>query len=290
MYVTLLSSDNLIHIKSLFFSNAAHGIKIKSYGSCNGVFCLNGRCFDELIMWNPATREVHHIPPTPCLNIESPLYGFGADDPNSTNFKVVKVHITYDMTAEVYCLSTKSWIPTQNPPPFTRITRRHHSKFNTLVNGVYHWITNDPNEFDYDGANILCFDFQNDQFQQLTGPFISDEDFKILWDDVAEIKGSLAYVAYVLWRFADSPSLKIWVLDQSGWSKTYNIYPGGSQFLLRGLWKNCTQFFGGYLGEPLTSYDHQRNTICKFQIDVSCSKYLVHEYLPSIAPLARTRH
>jgi F-box interacting protein len=247
-------------------------------------------------MWNPATREVHRIPPpTPCLNIElqSPLYGFGADDPNSTNFKVVKVNTTYDMTAEVYSLSTKSWIPTQNPPPFTMITRRHrYSKFNTLVNGVYHWITNYPNEFDYDGANILCFDFKNDQFQQLTGPFLSYEDCNILWDDIAEIKGSLAYVAYVLRRFADSPSLKIWVLDQSGWNKTYNIYPGGSQFLLGGLWKNCTQFFGGYLGGPLTSYDHQRNTICKFQIDVSCSNYWVHEYVyvSSIAPLARTRH
>ncbi|CAJ2677127.1 unnamed protein product [Trifolium pratense] len=91
-----------MHIKSLFFPNAYHTIKIKSYGSCNGVFCLNAlcwfhsRCFDELIMWNPATREVHRIPPTPCLNSGSPLYGFGAGDPNSTDFKVVKLH-TYQL-------------------------------------------------------------------------------------------------------------------------------------------------------------------------------------------------
>ncbi|XP_045792335.1 F-box protein At1g11270-like [Trifolium pratense] len=292
-YVTLLSSDNLIHIRSLYYQ----AIEIKSYGSCNGVFCLsalfwfNSSWFDQLIMWNPVTREVHRIPPTPCLNSGSPLYGFGADDPNSTDFKIVRLHTTYDGTAEVYSLSTKSWIPTQNPPPFTIITRRHNSKFNTLVNGVYHWITNDPDDYNYNGANILCFDFRNNQFGQLIGPAFSYEDYSFLWDDVAEIESSLAYVAYVLQ--CNSPervSLKIWVLDQSGWNKEYNINLV-SHFHLCGLWKNGTQFFGGYLEGSLTSRDRQGNTICRFdQIPVGFTKYWVHEYMPSIAPLGTRQY
>ncbi|PNX97843.1 F-box [Trifolium pratense] len=242
-------------------------------------------------MWNPVTREVHRIPPTPRLNCGSPLYGFGADDPNSTDFKVVKLHTTYDMTAEVYSLSTKSWIPTQNPPPFTIITRRHNSKFNTLVNGVYHWITNDPDDYNYNGANILCFDFRNNQFGQLTGPAFSYEDYSFLWDDVAEIEGSLAYVAYVLQcNFPNRIILKIWIMDQSGWNEKYSICPVATEFLLRGLWKNGAQLFGGYVEEPLTLCDRQGNAICKFQIDVNFKKYWVHEYVPSIAPLGRTRH
>lgn len=192
-YITLLSCDNLMHIKSPFSSNSHQPITIESYGSFNGVFCLKGLCWynnscldfffwiddsclDELIIWNPTTREVHRIPPTSCLDTKSSMYGFGADDPNIIDFKVVKLHVKYYEKkhyiswAEVYSLGTKSWTPTLHAPPFTIITPKIPSKYNNLVNGIYHWITN--NAFYYcndDVANILCFNFRKNQFHQLRG-------------------------------------------------------------------------------------------------------------------------
>jgi F-box interacting protein len=242
-YVTLLSCDNLIHIKSLFSNKTLCNYHtIESYGSCNGVFCLkrlhcsHKSCLDELIMWNPTTREVHRVPPSLFLDKDPCLHGFGADDPNNISFKVVKLHLSYDgirRSAEVYNLSTNSWTPTEHPPPFTEIRRLCPSRYNTLVNSVYHWITNISF---YDVANILCFDFRNNQFHELRGPTFSVEDHNFLRDDVAEIKGSLAYV--IQHRF-DSPVVSnIWVMDQSGWHKKYNIGPLVSISRMLGLWKN----------------------------------------------------
>jgi F-box interacting protein len=221
------------------------------------------------------------------------LYGFGADDSNIIDFKVVKLCINYHVTkhklyvssAEVYSLITKSWTPTRHPPPpFTIITRRCPIKYNTLVNGVYHWITNNSGYYRYDGvANILCFNFRNDQFHQLRGPNLSAKDRYFLCDDVAEIKGFLAYVVQCHYS-----NLKIWVMDhQNGCEKKYNIVPPLFNFRMCGLWKNGDQLLGGKDGKSLASYDHQGNSLCQFQIDVDYTmNFWIHEYVPSIAPLS----
>ncbi|XP_039688982.1 F-box/kelch-repeat protein At3g23880 isoform X2 [Medicago truncatula] len=287
-YVTLLSCDNLIHIKSPFSNNSHYPITME--GICNGVFCLKGFCWynscvNELAILNPTTREVHRIPHTCYLSNGSYLYGFGADDSNIIDFKVVKLcinnhwrkHKLSVSSAEVYSLITKSWTPTRHPPPpFTIITRQCPFKYNTLVNGVYHWITKNSFYHRYDGvANILCFNFRNDQFHQLRGPTLSAEDRYFLCDEeVAEIKGFLAYVVQCHYN-----NLKIWVMDhRNGWEKKYNIVPPLFNFRMCGLWKNGDQLLGGRAGELLRSYDHQGNSLCQFQIDVDYAKYFwIHE-------------
>lgn len=228
-------------------------------------------------MWNPTTREVHRVPPSLCLDNDSCMYGFGADDPDNINFKAVKLHINYCSVtrkhyisfSEVYNLSTKLWTPTQHPPPLTIITRQCPSKYNTLVNGVYHWITENTYYYHNDyAANILCFDFHSNKFHTLRGPIFS-RNFQ--WENVAEIKGSLAYV--VQNHFNAPVVLHIWAMDQSGWRKMYNIGPVFSMFRMFGLWKNGDQLLGGKFGKPLTSYDHQGNSFCQFQIDVDDNEY-----------------
>ncbi|KEH40219.1 hypothetical protein MtrunA17_Chr1g0156391 [Medicago truncatula] len=118
----------------------------------------------------------------------------------------------------------------------------------------------------------ICFDFRNNQFHELRGPTFSVEDRKFLRDDVAEIKGSLAYVVQ---HHFDSPVVSnIWVMDQSGWHKKYNIIgPPVSMSRMLGLWKNGDELLGGKFGEPLKSYDHQGNSLCQFQIDFHKTKY-----------------
>ena len=146
-------NEKPILVKSLFPKGVA---RIETYGSCNGVFCLKGihpgkTHLDQLIAWNPTTNEVHLIPRAPSLGnyyINNSFYGFGAVN---GDFKVVKFNLSnynettkmlYLLSAEVYNLSTKSWAPILNsPPPQTVVTNRQPSRDNTLVKGVYHWIT-----------------------------------------------------------------------------------------------------------------------------------------------------
>jgi len=65
-------------------------------------------------------------------------------------------------------------------------------------------------------------------------------------------------------------------MDQSGWHKKYNIGPPVSMSHMLGLWKNGDELLGGMFGEPLTSYDHQGNSLCRFQIDVHKTKYWIN--------------
>jgi len=76
-------------------------------------------------------------------------------------------------------------------------------------------------------------------------------------------------------------------MDQNGWRKMYNIGPVFSMFHMFGLWKNGNQLLGGKFREPLTSYNHQGNSLCQFQIDVDDTEHFwIHEYVPSIASLS----
>jgi len=187
-------------------------------------------------------------------------------------------------SAEVYNLSTKSWTPAEHPLPFTKITRcQCPSRYSTFVNGVYHWITSSSYDYQNDNvANILCFDFRNNQFHQLRGPIFSYDYHNFTCDGVAEINGSLAYVGQC--NFNAPVVLSIWVMDQSGWHKKCNIGPLVSMFRMCGLRKNGDQILGGKVGKPLTSYDHEGNSLYQFQINVGYIK--LHEFVPSIAPLS----
>jgi len=271
MKLLTCDSDNEkpILVKSLFPKGVAI---IETYGSCNGVFCLKGiypgeTHPDQLIAWNPTTNEVHVIPRAPSLGnhyINNFFYGFGAVN---GDFKVVKFNLSnynettkmlYLVSAEVYHVSTKSWTPIPNsPPPWTVITNREPSRYNTLVNGVYHWITSS-----YFISEIICFDFHNNQFQQLEAPNLRDATPFIPYfcDDVIEIKGSLGYV--VEYRFFSMVWLEIWLMEQNGWAKQFNIDTNRTMFSIYGI-------YGGKVEQQqLTSYDHQGNALRQFQIDI----------------------
>ena len=61
---------------------------------------------------------------------------------------------------------------------------RRFNMYNTLVNGVYHWLIG-PNHDDHD-FNILCFDFHTNRFQLLESP-VRYSPFN---HDIAEINGT----------------------------------------------------------------------------------------------------
>jgi len=263
--------------------------KIKSYGSCNGVFLLEAFYWDtivtHLILWNPTTKEVHVIPDPPsCCDskFDDSLYGFCAFN-NDNNFKVVRLQLCFDENsviypslAEVYNLCTKSWTRSEHPPPATPITRQSQPRYTPVVNYVYHWITtSDP----FSVSNILCYDFRKNQFHQLKAP---REVYRCARENIAEIKGSLAYI--LEYHQFYPTELEIWVMDQGKWAKKYNI--GLIETCMRGLSKNGDQVFGGG-GKLLRCYDHQGNLIRQFEVSMNygCSLFL-REYVQSIIPLS----
>lgn len=79
-------------------------------------------------------------------------------------------------------------------------------------------------------------------------------------------------------------------MGQQGWAKKYSIGPIGATVGIHGIWKDGAQLLGAKAREPLTSYDHDGNSVCQFQITVPCNEceLWVHEYTPSLATLSTT--
>lgn len=281
-----IDSENPMLTNSVFSNNVA---RTQFYGSCKGVFCLKGiypytTYHNELIMWNPITSEVHFIAPAPSLGncyIDESLYGFGSVN---DSFKIVKLNIStnnlYLLSAEVYSINTNSWTTIMNHPPVTLVTRQDPPRYNTLVNGVYHWITASNRN---NAAIILCFDFHNNEFQQLQAPY-SRYPALFFSDDVAAIKDSLGYV--VQHKFPTTILLEIWTLEQNRWSKKYNIEPFSSMFTIFGLCNNGDEILIGKVGQLLRSYDHLGNVLRQFRIDILENEYFwIYEFVPSITLL-----
>ncbi|RHN77446.1 hypothetical protein MtrunA17_Chr1g0154881 [Medicago truncatula] len=153
----------------------------------------------------------------------------------------------------------QSWTPV-HPPPFNWITIHYNPAYTPVVNCVYYWITA-VNFFTI--SNILCFDFRNNQFHELKAPRIAVEHSI---ENIAEIKGSLAYV--LEYHLPSPIQLEIWIMDQSGWAKKYNIGPVEWTCCRRGFWKDGDRVFGGKVGQLLTSYEDQGNLHSESQTSI----------------------
>jgi F-box interacting protein len=301
-YITLLSCDGgdggeeleRIYFCSLFPGNQSVD-RIETYGNCNGVFFLKAfyrnSTLGQLILWNPTTKQVHLIPPAPSFchsKYDDSLYGFCAfNDDCNINFKVVRLQqcahvekMIIPSGAEVYDLSTKSWTPVHHPPPFNRIPVRYYPSYTPVVNCVYHWIVTVDL---HTTSNIICFDFHNNQFHQLKAPC---RHVKHSSENIAEIKGSLAYV--LEYHHPSPIQLEIWIMDQNRWTKMYNIGPVPWTCCISDFWKDGDQVFGGKVGKLLASYDDQGNSLSEFQTYVLNYYRCLwgSEYLQSITPLS----
>ncbi|XP_061365257.1 putative F-box/kelch-repeat protein At3g17570 [Gastrolobium bilobum] len=269
---------------------------LRSYGSCNGVFCLGvnykeSYC-NRLILWNPNTRESKLIP-FPSNKFSYAFQGFGVD-PNTNDFKIIKPIINildwrhlFISHAEVYNLSTNSWtvihdvtLPTTNNALFQLANGS-----NVLVNGVYYWLIGYEDGF----GSILCFDFRNNQFSKLMAPVdISNIETLLVQDNtvednIFEVNGSLGYIV----QCHGQNRLEIWIMNEHKWTKTHNtVWP--KEILILGIWKDGNQLLGrkGYLGKQwLTIYNLGAQPVHQFPVGVYLDSP-IEKYVESIVPLS----
>ncbi|PNY05322.1 F-box [Trifolium pratense] len=231
-------------------------LPLKSLMSCDGVFCLKGVYRDtanyghgQLIMWNPTTNEVHHIPRAPSRNTNDFSYGFGAV---GGDFKVIRLTSYVKRMARLLCHSAE----------------------------VYSLNSNLDLSPDVD---ILCFNFHNDEFRLLKSPS-STVPLTSYCHDLIEIKGSLGYVLQS--NSAYNVCFQVWVIDQNNWSRKYVIET--SMLNLRRFWNDAAEVFGGEAGELLESYDHHGKMLRQFQIEIPKNNYFkIYEYVPSVTLLSK---
>ena len=296
-------------------NNGMRMSKTFSYGPCNGIFCLDLYYDDmdhmdhdydgmirQLLLWNPATREIKVIPSPPhnpsrdnylyyndpLFNMVNIVHGLRVSS-NCNNIEVVSLLFGYSdehcglvSLAEVYDLSINSWTIIRDSAVLASVTDTAPSKIcNALVNGVYHWLIGD---YGYAGnyRDILCFDFDNKQFFKLKGP-VAIPCSPNLWethtDNIFEIKDSLAYVVHY-----HKVRVEIWIWNEDNWTQRYNIGPLDQMDYIYCVWKDGTEVIGGKYWRPLVSAS-SNNVVRQFQTDVNPS-FRIHKYEESIVPLS----
>ncbi|KAJ1439877.1 F-box-like domain superfamily [Sesbania bispinosa] len=301
IFITLVSdneqSQPLIDLTPSFLIQ--EGIdNIVAHGPCNGLFCLEVtavyKC-DQLMLWNPATREIKLLPlalPMECSHWTYlyMVYGFGFDS-KTNDYKVVNIvtGVKNDITesqnplAQVYSLRTNSWKMIDIIVPANNII---NSTYTSHLNGKYHWLIKSHND-----ESILCFDMSDEVFWKMNLPPISPIDANeppnntniAVFDD---------HLAYVKEYFSSSlgTCFEIWIMNEynveESWTKRFTIGPYLSQWKFWGFWKDDEVLMEGPHDIPLVLINIGQQRLVREFPDNLGMGFHAFRYVESIVPLS----
>ncbi|RZC82061.1 hypothetical protein C5167_044641 [Papaver somniferum] len=194
------------------------------WGTCNGLVCLS-TLFDDLVLWNPATKEFKEVPPRPIESVNEIsnyfLYGFGYDE-KFDDFKVVSmlgIQNVYNCVVHIYSLKSNSWKRLENIPYDLYHPRERDISQASVVNGDMHWLAETdsaPNQV------ILSFDFKDDRFDKMPLPSILAE-YGFGGTYLCSLGGSLCLFGSHLC----GDGIKVWEMKEYGvtesWVKLFTI-------------------------------------------------------------------
>ncbi|KDP34888.1 hypothetical protein JCGZ_09176 [Jatropha curcas] len=215
----------------------------KLHGPCNGIFCVSDG--SSYALWNPATKELQHLPATlakPSLPVPltsgGDICGFGLD-PITNNFKVLVIQgflSEYHFFAQVmlHTFGTNVWreleIGQDYSLPHGTLSQDYvvtSSSCYTFLNGVHYWLAS--HNFD---NRILSFHMSNDEFQEIQVPYYSlyaTHETLVIYHD------SIALLLYEM----TNNILDIWVMMEDGsWIKQITVGPLPELLYPIGYWKN----------------------------------------------------
>lgn len=197
-------------------------------GPLNGLFLLYNDQEQDVVLWNPSTKEFKPLPMSQPLNCPNSFslcsykFGFGIEPSSIGDYKVVWMRDYWDVYSEdwhspmivsVYTLSTNSWRNFQEFNVSSRDVAK--SSGNTYLNGFYYWraCKNDK---------IFGFDMRNDKIVEIQTPksFVSKQGDLSLFND------SIAMYIYEPIIVGRETSIDIWVMEKNGyWAKKVKIGP-----------------------------------------------------------------
>ncbi|KAI9126980.1 hypothetical protein K1719_001539 [Acacia pycnantha] len=201
-------------------------------GSCNGLLCaMLGHDGDELLLLNPATREVRQVPTTTINDGSYSIFGWGFGfSPIVRDYKIVRIHMPRSINlddicvvrAELYSLRTGLWKEIE----FGAIrTVRFLSKAVT-INGAIFWLGSKGGDHRH---MIVSFDLVMEVFTLIPLPSTSYSPIYPIVLDVYENKVAILHRFYA----HEGAFIDLWVLEEGsgahgkswGWTKTYGIGP-----------------------------------------------------------------
>ncbi|XP_062028795.1 F-box protein At3g07870-like [Rosa rugosa] len=196
---------------------------VKIVGSYNGLVCLKDswRYSTPFHICNPMTGESLHLSPPPMRTLideRKPFVsGFGFS-PISRVYKVLVMHCN-ESKAKVLTVGSKIWrsIDANNYELFAP----HNSRM-VYMNGYLNSIVVHDRLRSTCPVSICAFDVESEQFQQISRPFILDDDaYYYNYCNLVIVRGCLSFVA------SRTNKINVWVMENYGvnesWTHEYEF-------------------------------------------------------------------
>nr|BAG12294.1 S locus F-box protein with the low allelic sequence polymorphism 1-S5 [Prunus avium] len=222
-------------------------------GHCNGIVCLSP-CSDNLVLCNPAIKEIKLLPKSGLPDWWGCAVGFGYD-PKSKDYKVSRI-ATYQAEidglippprVEIYSLSTDSWREIKNNSLETDTTCFFPDYFQMYFQGICYWVGYEQpkQSVEYEDEEqkpmVIFFDTGDEIFHNILFP-----DSFYMYEEGSAYAYEMSYIMYsdlriILWngsvalfgfnRFSAFPdSYGVWVLNgfygaKGSWTKQFTFEP-----------------------------------------------------------------
>ncbi|KAF9591951.1 hypothetical protein IFM89_010398, partial [Coptis chinensis] len=250
-------------------------INLHMVASLDGIICLHHRESGEILLWNPAIKQLRLLPEGmlhPSRRRTQLHFGVRLGigfDVKTNEYKVVRIllaDLNSTCRVEVYSLSTDSWriINTDLSCGYFFSDPKA-----PLKSGIYCWLVRISNQIRYYCDSILTFDFSNELLGTIPLPDVCSirydvgSQLDIISEKIACICRKFSPVSSDTERCSSDNStchLDIWVLDEYGvkesWTKLYTIGPfsmfSPMRFLKNGELILLANDQGLFLCNPLT--------------------------------------
>lgn len=226
-----LLSDETFELSNTFdlpYFNEDQKVELEMVASCNGIICLHDKRYEDLSLWNPATKDLkvlpeYRIPSPPGLVLKLSNVGFGFDC-KTNDYKVVRINSYMDENGhqkihqtEIYSLNSDGWKTIDAVIPVSHIMP--HARPKAYLNGIYYWWA----KYNVNNEIMLLFDGSNEVFQTKPLPNVCR------LSTYAEYLKSFAvlneYIVLILFPRIEVKSFEFWLLKEESWTKLYTIGP-----------------------------------------------------------------
>nr|XP_017178132.2 F-box/kelch-repeat protein At3g06240-like [Malus domestica]XP_028950854.1 F-box/kelch-repeat protein At3g06240-like [Malus domestica] len=197
---------------------------MKIVGSCNGLVCLVVDS-EDMMIYNPSTRQVHAAPKLATICGKDYFYGFGYDS-RKEDYKIVRATSSskagvFATQLDIYSLKTNTWRARSETLPFYFL----FNLVGTLLNGALHWAVRRGKTTDQAYANgdderpfsIVSFDITEETYRQVPLPGDGDKNFSFYGLGVLGGRLSMLHSPH-------GSDYQVWLMNEYGVKASWSIF------------------------------------------------------------------
>jgi F-box interacting protein len=198
---------SFFHLQNLSF------VMTRIIGCCNGLVCIGGDEYNNVVIWNPSIRKYKKLPFEPMVHALRRLSNFAFPekafafgyDPVNNDYKVLWIAEEFEVV-KLYSLKANSWRRVEEQWPHKDLKSFSNPVY---LNGAFYWLVKTAAR----GIRLLAFNLSNEKFQEHTVPV----DVEPLSYRSLDVLGGSLMVSKYEWK--TQLNLELWIMKESSWSR-----------------------------------------------------------------------